>query len=274
VITGALTVGRFKFEASGFHGAEPDENRVGIDLGRPDSYSFRAWFTPTPDWAMQFSYGHIAEPEVLHPGDLDRLTASVAYNRRLRAGNWASTLVWGRNSERHGDSNSYLFESTLNFISKNHLYLRAELVDKQGFFEDNIFGRPGLVCVRVKTASAKQGGTINIIGPSKVVCTPRGVPNQSSPASFSGIGPENIVNHGGAPPVPGRAYPPEFFNRWFRVGAFTLGGVRDFVANEKVRIGVGADATYYHHPSSLDPIYGRRAVSFHVFLRFRPGEVK
>lgn len=141
VITGALRVGRFKFEASGFHGAEPDEDRVKIELGRLDSYSFRGWFTPTPDWAMQFSYGHLANPEALHPGDLDRLTASVSYNRRLRGGNWASTLIWGRNSEVHGDSNSYLFESTLNFLSKNHLYLRTELVDKQGLFDDNIFGR-------------------------------------------------------------------------------------------------------------------------------------
>lgn len=274
VITGALTAGRFKFEASGFHGAEPDEDRVRIDLGRLDSYSFRAWFTPTPDWAMQFSYGHLNNPEVLHPGDLDRLTASVAYNRRLRAGSWASTLIWGRNSEVHGDSNSYLFESTLNFLGKNHVYLRTELVDKQGFFDDNIFGRPGLICLRVKTANAKQGGTINVTGPSKVVCTPRGLPNQGSPASVSILNQEYVVNHGGAPPIPGRAYPPEFFNRWFRVGAFTLGGVRDFVANEEVRIGVGADATYYYHPASLDLIYGLRPVSFHVFLRFRPGEMK
>lgn len=107
-----------------------------------------------------------------------------------------------------------------------------------------------------------------------MVCTPRGLPNQSRSASFFSSEPENVINHGGAPTVPGRAYPPEFFNRWFRVGAFTLGGVRDFVANEKVRIGVGADATYYQLPASLNPIYGPRPISFHVFLRFRPGDMK
>src|SRR5215813_866462 len=70
VVTGALTAGPIKVEVSGFHGAEPGENRAGIQLGKLDSYSFRTWFIPTQNWAMQFSYGHLTKPETLELGDL------------------------------------------------------------------------------------------------------------------------------------------------------------------------------------------------------------
>ena len=225
VVTGALTAWRFKFEVSGFHGAEPDEDRVGLDLGKLDSYSFRGWFTPTPNWAMQFSYGHLTKPEVLEPGDLNRMTASVSYNRPWTDGSWATTLIWGRNSQEHNHSNSYLLESTINFRSKNHLYTRIEWLDKAGLLVDNIFGRPGLVRAPV----LPLGNSVMLL--------------------------------------------PKEFERSFRVAAFTFGGVRDFIAHEKLRVGIGADVVFYHKPSELDTIYGRRPTSFHVFLRFRPGEM-
>lgn len=180
--------------------------------------------TPTENWAAQFSYGHLTDPETLTTGDLERMTASLSYNRPLASGNWASTLIWGRNAEDHGKSNSYLFESNLNFWRKNHLFTRLELLDKQGLLADNIFGRPGLI----RTPIIPVGQ--------------RGVEL------------------------------PEEFERWFRVGAFTFGGVRDFVNNEKIRMGIGANVVFYHKPAELDPIYGRRPTSFNVFLRFRPGE--
>ncbi len=226
VVTGALTAGRFKFEVSGFHGAEPDEDRVGLDMGKLDSYSFRSWFAPTPNWAMQFSYGHLTKPEALEPGDLDRMSASVSYNRPFTNGSWASTVIWGRNSEERGNSNSYLLESTVNFMRSNHFYTRMELIDKAGLLADNIFGRPGLIRAPVLPVG---GGEIQL---------------------------------------------PKEFDRSFRVAAFTFGGVRDLINNEKLRMGIGADVVFYHKPSELDSIYGRGPTSFHVFLRFRPGEMK
>jgi hypothetical protein len=57
----------------------------------------------------------------------------------------------------------------------------------------------------------------------------------------------------------------------FRIGAFTFGGVRDLVQNRAGQLGLGADVTFYSKPAALDPVYGRNPVSFHVFLRFRPG---
>ena len=57
----------------------------------------------------------------------------------------------------------------------------------------------------------------------------------------------------------------------FRIGEYTFGGVRDLVHNQHWQVGLGADVTFYSKPAVLDPIYGDSPVSFHVFLRVRPG---
>lgn len=59
----------------------------------------------------------------------------------------------------------------------------------------------------------------------------------------------------------------------YRVGAFTFGGVRDIMHNHTGQIGLGADVTFYSKPIALDSLYGQNPVSFHVFLRFRPGRM-
>ena len=57
----------------------------------------------------------------------------------------------------------------------------------------------------------------------------------------------------------------------YRIGAYTFGGVRDLLHNRKGQIGLGADVTFYSKPAVLNSAYGTNPVSFHVFLRFRPG---
>jgi hypothetical protein len=57
----------------------------------------------------------------------------------------------------------------------------------------------------------------------------------------------------------------------FRIGAYTFGGVRDLVQNQHWQLGVGTDVTFYSKPAVLDAAYGNDPVSFHVFLRVRPG---
>jgi mono/diheme cytochrome c family protein len=217
VFTAGVTAWRFRIESSVFRGAEPDENRETIDLGKLDSWSSRIWFTPTPSWAMQFSYGHLVNPEAAEPGDINRMTASISYNRPWSDGNWATSFIWGRNHEDHGNFNGYLLESTANFLDKNYLYTRLELVDRTGLLNENIFGRRGL----------------------------------DSPGSGS----------------------EEEFDPVFRVGAFTFGAVRDIVTTSKLRLGLGADATFYRVPDALKPIYGSSPTSFHLFLRIRPSKM-
>jgi hypothetical protein len=233
VFTAGVTAWRFRVEGSIFRGAEPDENRKDLELGKLDSWSGRIWFTPTPNWTMQFSRGHLTNPEALEPGDLERTTASISYNRSWSDGNWASSLIWGRNDEAHGKSNAYSLESTANFLDKNYLYTRLELGDKIGLLQENIFGRAGLVD---HPADDHLAAAFHI------------------PASE----PEHN----------------DLADRWFRVGAYTFGGVRDIVTDPKLRVGIGADVTFYHVPEGLKSVYGSSPTSFHVFLRIRPGKME
>jgi hypothetical protein len=57
----------------------------------------------------------------------------------------------------------------------------------------------------------------------------------------------------------------------YRIGAYTFGAVRDFVQNEHWQVGLGGDVVFYSKPAPLDPVFGGAPVSFHVFLRVRPG---
>jgi hypothetical protein len=83
---------------------------------------------------MQVSHGFLKNPEALEPGDVRRTTASVSYNRAFPRGNWASSLIWGRNHESHSGEifnlNGYVAESTVKFLDRDYLYTRLELVDK------------------------------------------------------------------------------------------------------------------------------------------------
>lgn len=136
VFTTGFTYRWLKLEASVFNGREPDENRYNFEFNPWNSRSFRVSVAPNKNWAMQWSYGLLKNPEALETGDVRRMTASVSYNKRFTRGNWASTLIWGRNREEHGKElftlNGYTAESTVQFLDKNYLYTRLELVDKTG----------------------------------------------------------------------------------------------------------------------------------------------
>jgi hypothetical protein len=135
VLTTGFTYGWLKLEGSIFNGHEPDENRYNFDAHKWNSRSARLTVMPNNNWVMQVSYGFLRSPEASEPTtDIRRATASVQYNKKLNRGNWASAFIWGRNhtcspGEIH-NLNGYTVESTVNFLDKNYLYTRLELVDK------------------------------------------------------------------------------------------------------------------------------------------------
>jgi hypothetical protein len=135
VFTTGFTYRWLKLEGSVFNGREPDENRYDFDSNKWNSRSARLSIAPNRNWSVQLSHGFLRSPEGQEPDtDIRRTTASVQYNRPLKRGNWASAFIWGRNhtSSPHEvhNLNGYTLESTLNFIEKNYLYTRLELVDK------------------------------------------------------------------------------------------------------------------------------------------------
>jgi hypothetical protein len=199
-------LGFFKIEGSAFNGHEPNEERWSIQLAALDSWSFRVTAAPTRNWTAQYSMGRLRHPEALDPNDEQRQSASVEHNRALSGGklgngNWATSLIWGRKHKLLDNTtqNSYLLESTLNFLARNYAYTRLELVDKDELF-------------------------------------PRAL---THPA--------------------------------YRIGAYTFGAVRDLVHNEHWQVGFGGDVTFYSKPVVLDATYGSDPVSFHLFVRVRPG---
>jgi hypothetical protein len=204
VVTTGFIIDRFKLEASVFNGHEPNEERWSIQLAPLDSWSFRGTIAPTRDWVAQYSYGKLIHPEALEAGDQTRQTASVEYNRPLPRGSWATSLIWGRVQKTFENFplNSYLLESTLNFLPRDYVYSRLELVDKDELFP-NLPGHPT-----------------------------------------------------------------------YRIGAYTFGGVRDLLQNRVGQLGLGADVTFYSKPTVLNAAYGNDPVSFHIFLRMRPGQIE
>jgi hypothetical protein len=133
VITAGFTYKKVRMEASGFHGREPDEFRWNIDTGTIDSWSTRVTVSPARNWSMQYSIAHLASPEALHPDeDVQRMTASIMYNRPVQRGNWATSLIWGRNHNlgHRQIFNGYLAESTLRFLDRNYVWGRVENLDR------------------------------------------------------------------------------------------------------------------------------------------------
>src|SRR5271166_3396255 len=136
VVTTGILIDRVKLEASSFNGREPNEERWSIQLAALDSWSGRAFLAPTRNWTAQYSIGRLEHPEALEPGSQWRQTASVEYSRPWAAGNWATSLIWGRVHKLASDTNlnTYLLESTLNFRRRNYAFSRLELVDKDELF--------------------------------------------------------------------------------------------------------------------------------------------
>jgi hypothetical protein len=118
-------------DASVFRGEEPDEHRWDIEGGRIDSASARLRLFPGGLWSAQVSHGFLKHPEPLEPGDTHRTTASVSYGADGGAHErFAATLLWGRNVERHGTSDAWLAEAAWLVSTRDQIYGRAELVEK------------------------------------------------------------------------------------------------------------------------------------------------
>lgn len=88
---------------------------------------------------MQVSTGYIGSPEALTPAvNVRRTTASATHNRSLLDGNWQTTVAWGRNVNKPGETlDGYLVESSISVSDKHTFFGRAELADKDELFADD-----------------------------------------------------------------------------------------------------------------------------------------
>jgi hypothetical protein len=234
VFTGGITWRWLRFEGSGFHGAEPTEQRWGFQPSPNgyaiDSYSSRVTFSPAPNWTSQYSIAHITSPEALYPNEnQQRQTASIMYNRPIGAhhdttsmpdmdmttpatGNWATTLLWGRtkslpqNGNDSSIENSYLLESLLQFHTRNYVWTRIE----------------------------NAARTNELLLP----------PGSALPPNFN----EVPIGH---------------------VGAYTFGYDRDYRLIPHILTAPGAQFTTYTTPGALISTYGQHPWGVVAFIRFR-----
>jgi hypothetical protein len=230
VLTGGVTWRWLRFEESGFHGAEPTEQRWGFQPSPNglaiDSYSSRVTFSPTQNWSSQYSIAHIISPEALYPGeDQQRQTASIMYNRPIGAhhdttgmpgmdmstpatGNWSTTLIWGRTKSLTDNSkeNSYLLESLLQFHKRNYIWTRIENAGRS----NELFISPG----------------------------------SALPPNFT----ESPIGH---------------------VAAYSFGYDHDYRITPHLLAAPGAQFTTYTTPSALISTYGAHPFGAVAFVRFR-----
>ncbi len=111
VVMSRVDAGIFAFEASAFHGREPDDQHYDVPLGALDSWAARVWVNPGR-WTIQASHGFLHEPEQLEPGDQRRTNASVSWLRTRERDYSSFTVAAGRVERQYSTLNGVLAEGT------------------------------------------------------------------------------------------------------------------------------------------------------------------
>lgn len=136
VVTAGYAANAFQIEASAFRGAEPDERRWNIETPKLDSWSVRATFTPSPNWAVQASYGELKQPESTHPGeDEHRFTASAHY---ANARGLSAMAAFSAKQRVPGETlTAWLAEANWDLDARNTVFGRIENVANDELFPDH-----------------------------------------------------------------------------------------------------------------------------------------
>lgn len=155
VATFGIRLGKMKLEASSFTGREPDEKRYDFDTPRFDSWSGRFSYNPTTNWALQVSHAYLHHPEVLHPENSNRTTASAIYSYAFANKSWMNlTALWGRNKSVGSEGeNAFLIEGSWT-RKKLTLHGRYEYVEKsveELLLDPVVYGQEAIFAVHAST---------------------------------------------------------------------------------------------------------------------------
>ena len=136
VATAGYASRQFQIEGSIFTGQEPDEDRWDIEKPRFDSWSVRATWNPTPNWAVQASTGRLKEPESLHPGeDEQRTTASVHY---ANGNGLSAMLAFSAKDRNPGETlTAWIAEANWDIDDHHTIFGRFENVKNDELFPDH-----------------------------------------------------------------------------------------------------------------------------------------
>ncbi len=152
--------GPLKIDASVFTGREPDEERLGFDRPRFDSYSARLSLNLGKHWALQASRAYITGPEVAVPEiDMWRTAVSVLYGRQGPTSDFSSTFVWGINDPA-GDPGS---ASHAHIIRQNGAHLHAHTVTQHSFLTESDLNLKNMAFYNRLEFLQKDGAELGIV---------------------------------------------------------------------------------------------------------------
>jgi hypothetical protein len=138
---GVATLGfssrKFQLEGSIFTGREPDEDRWNIEKPRFDSWSLRATFSPSPNWALQVSHGFLKQPEfTIHPDENEHRTTASAHFANGN-GLTATAAFSAKNRDPGPTLTAYLVEVNWDIDDHHSLFGRFENVKNDELFPDH-----------------------------------------------------------------------------------------------------------------------------------------
>jgi hypothetical protein len=136
VVTVGLDYRKVRFELSGLHGAEPDEERWNLNTGRIDSWAGRVTVQPTSKWSAQVSAGRLETPEPFHGDDVVRATASAHCTAGRGSRDWSSSFVWSRNYKtvEKAATSAILVETLFPWNDENLFTARFEWSERDELF--------------------------------------------------------------------------------------------------------------------------------------------
>jgi hypothetical protein len=261
VLTGGFTYRWARLELSGFHGAEPTEDRWHFEPSPNghaiDSVSTRLTISPTADWSGQYSIAHIVSPEALYPHEnQQRQTASVMYHHTFRSkqtppmkmppmkmdnmADMPGMDMSGSTGQHTQSSNS---TSMMQMTPEPVTDLATTLVwGRTRSLSDNSKENSYLAEALLRFASRNYIWTrIENAGRSNELELTPGAP---LPEGFV----ESPIGH---------------------VAAYTFGYDRDFPLGPHILAAPGAQFTLYRTPAALRSIYGSTPTAEQFFIRFR-----
>ena len=194
VVAIGLTHRVLTLEASAFKGREPDEDRLDLDLGAPDSWAARVSFAGGA-WSGQISGGHLRQPEPNEPFDVTKFTASMAYHRLAWKGDFNLTVAAGRNQEFYGNKDAWLMEGAWQ-RSAHALHLRVESAEKNiltagglhppGFTHPHITSRVGAATLGyAHTIARARAGRFSLGADATMHAVPRNLRDSYGARPFS-----------------------------------------------------------------------------------------
>ncbi len=136
VIGASLKLGNNRFEASAYHGAEPEPTNIDLPLATPDSFSFRYIQEFSPSWMAMASLSRVNAPEHDEPDIVfeNRYSGSV-YTTLPISSHWIfqNTFIYGLVTQY--DHASYLSSFAEEFLFRGdspRIWGRIELLQRTG----------------------------------------------------------------------------------------------------------------------------------------------